>query len=557
MDNLSPRLQILLASVSHCIKQNDGKAFLHGDLLLRQLTGNKELTSNKVKLVVASEVSFEVHKFYQCLGKHIVVNREIESSDKKYHIMTSGFELILDLVPGFDPTRLVAAKEFGHFNIDMLFRDIDTQELRHPPEVSPDVSLLQNLIPPEEWNFEDVLGFVEKKGTFPDIEVDAEQYQRLRDLSLAMTRESLDVSWEEEIERVLLSRHPGSAMKFLSETFVDGMPWTFKVLIDYLIDMDVPVNEEATIETVFDDKKFEKVDLYNDYFLTEKKSFETVEELQHRLTTTVKLFFDSPTLIIPKPYIHRVQAMAGGTLGRCCLGSSGTYFGCGENIDEIDCHLPQFCSAGSDQCLQQHPSFAHISEQNWDTLIVTHREWCPDQVCPEDNAVHCLEDIIDPPVGSSSSSQSSSSSAASCGSCPQYDFHVGTVNTPPVQTYSSSIDPGGCKILRFYLFYHVDFQPFSYWEFSLCADSGGSSDFPGKLEWFLPDEGSDPETYTNDCPSSPTYSDTSSCAGETAPFLGEGLTSGFYNRNIFIKVSEDGGNTGGAFTLTYVATSPT
>lgn len=392
MHNLSPSIQTLLFAVDHCLAKNNSKAYLHGDLLLHELTGNEELSlSNKLTLAISCGSDFKVHNFYKCLLPHIVINREIESSDTKYHIMTSGYELILDLIPNFDPTVLAEALQFGHFNLDMLFRDIRTQELKHPPEVSVEIDFLKNIVQPEDWVFEDIVGFIHNKGVFPDINIDPDQYERLRNLSLATVLESLDVSWEEEIERILLSRHPGSAMQFLSSTFVDGTPWAFKILVDYLIAMDVSINEESTVETVFNQKKFDMVNLYSDYFLTEKKSFETAEEVQHRLTTTLKLFFDSPSMSIPKPYVNRISTMAGGTLGRCCLTSGSVYFGCGQNIDEIDCHLPPLCPEGSTQCLQMHPAFTHIPAQNWASLVITDREWCPNQVCPEDNAVHCLE----------------------------------------------------------------------------------------------------------------------------------------------------------------------
>lgn len=406
MRSLPTVLQALLDTISHCAKQSDSTAYLCGNALLYQLTGNEELLLDKeIKIIIAYDVDFNTHELYQRLIRHIVISREIENSDTRYHIASTGFELKMDLVYQFDPTRLVQARQFGRFNIDMLFYNLSSKELRHPPEVSDDISTLVNINDPEEWVFEDILGFARKIGTFPEIKIDESQKQKLRNTSLATIRESLDVSWDEEIENILLSKHSGSALRFLADTFVDGMPWIFKTLIDYMIFLNVPINEESTIETVFNEKKFNIVDLYNDYFLAEKKAFETSDEIHHRLTTTLKLLFDSPNLVIAKPYVNKIRTMAGGVLGRCCLGSQagGTivFFGCGENIEEEDClGLPVFCQ-NSDSCLKEHPAFAHIPENNWSIITITNREWCPNQVCP-DGDIHCLQEI------SSSSSSSSS-----------------------------------------------------------------------------------------------------------------------------------------------------
>lgn len=396
MHNLPVRLQTLLDTVSHCSQQSDSTAYLYGDALLYQLTGNEELVLNKeINIIIAYDVDFDVRKLYQRLIRYIVISKEIENSDTRYHIASMGYELKMELVYQFDPTRFVQVKQFGRFNIDTLFYNLSTQELRHPPEVSSDTSFLININDPEEWIFEDILGFARKVGTLSEIKIDENQKQKLKNISLGVIQESLDISWDEEIEDILLSRHPGTALLFLTDTFVDGMPWIFKILIDYMISLNVQINEESTIETVFNNKKFNLVNLYSDYFLAEKKSFETSDEIHHRLTTTLKLLFDSPNLVIPKPYVNRIRTMAGGVLGRCCLGSkvAGTiaFVGCGENIDEEDCLLPVFCN-GSDQCLQEHPAFSHISDNVWQTLLVTHHEWCPDQVCPDAASIHCLQE---------------------------------------------------------------------------------------------------------------------------------------------------------------------
>lgn len=584
MHNLPTRLQTLLDTVNHCLRQLDSKAFLYGDALLYQMTGNEGLLLNKeINIIISYDVDFNVNTLYQQLIQRIVINKEIERSETLYHIASMGFELKMNLVFQFDPTRLIQAKQFGRFNFDVLFYDLSTKELRHPPEVSDDISTLTNINDPEGWAFEDILGFARKIGTLSEITIDERQNEHLKNISLAMVPESLDTSWDEEIEDILLSRHPGSALRFLAETFVDGMPWIFKTLVDYMISLDVPINEESTIETVFNEKKFNLTNLYNDHFLAEKQAFETSDEIHHRLTTTLKLLFDSPNLVIPKPYVNRIRTMAGGVLGRCCLGSKVggaiQFFGCGENIEQEDClGLPVFCTGG-DPCLKEHPAFSHIPENNWQLITVTNREWCPDQVCPEgDPPIHCLpptssslsssnssssnsssnssssstsnssssSSLSSSSLSSSSNSSSSSSSGGICKDCPDFDFAI----TPVLDvwnTTSSSIGTDGCKIFRF-IVSQDDLDQGHMFHFTTCdsGGSGGTANFTTLLKGFEP----------GDCPSdfswiSTVCETTRSDLQTTTPQPSISQTG-----NHYIKVEEDGGGSGGTFTLAYTKGLP-
>jgi len=125
------------------------------------------------------------------------------------------------LIYQFDPTRLVEVKKIGRFNTDVLFYNLSSGELRHPPEVSDDVSTLTNINDYKEWEFEDVLGFARTIGTLKGIKLDKLQAKKLSNTSLSSLPESLNTNWDEEIENILLSRYPGTALEFLTRTFVD------------------------------------------------------------------------------------------------------------------------------------------------------------------------------------------------------------------------------------------------------------------------------------------------------------------------------------------------
>jgi len=399
MHNFPTPLQIILDAVKFCSKQFGGDTFVYKDVLLYKLTGNEELLLNKeINIIISHNENFDAHQFYQLLVQQIIINKEIENSNTRCHVISKGFELKIDIVHQFDPTVPDQVKQFGRFNIDTLFYDLSSEALWHPPEHSEDTSMLININDPEDWTFEDILGFARKIGTFKEIKIDENQEKKLKNISLATIQKSPSINWEEELEDILITRYAGTALQFLANTFVDGMPWIFKTFIDYMILLNVPINEESTIETVFNEKKFNLVNSYNDYFLADKKTFETSDEVHHRLTTTLKLLFDSPDLVISKMSVSRIRTMAGEVLGRCCLGSEveGTikFFGCGNNVEEIDClGLPALCPTDSEDCLKNHASFAHIDENSWLFFGSNlKREWCPNQVCPDADNIHCLQE---------------------------------------------------------------------------------------------------------------------------------------------------------------------
>lgn len=393
LNEFPDNIKHFLERIHHCAKKNGYKTFLYGNFALYKITGNKNfLKTQNIKVILSFNSNFNQQEFYQCLTEHINITKETEMSSSKYSFVSS-FNVEIDLVYNFDPTNLDQVKQFGRFNFDVNFYDLDTNIFISPPFLS-DTSTLKNIN--SDWVFEDILGFLIWAGKLPEIKINTEQYKKLRLLSLEALKESLDITWLEQIEDILLLRYSGSALRFAADTFADGKPWIFKVLIDYIISMSVSINDGSNIETVFNEKKYALINLYNDFFLEDKSKEETPEDIQHRLTMILRILFDSPNLDIPRPYINKIRVMSGGILGRCCLGTSVggniSFFGCGNDIEEEDClGLPVNCT-GNNQCLRDHSSFAHIPATNWDLIPVDFREWCPGQICPDANNIHCQKE---------------------------------------------------------------------------------------------------------------------------------------------------------------------
>lgn len=390
MFELPDHISKISDSINECSKKNGLKLFIIEDLALYIFTGNTDfLSSNKLHYIISYDIKFDTNSLYKSLIKKIVINKEVENSKNRYHFVSSGFEIIIDILQNFDPNTDIRGKRF---NFDMITYDIDSKEIKLPLHLN--TSELLNIYDSSSWSFEDVLGFVMWSGKFPSVQINSKQLDKLKLMSLGTLKESLGTTWEEQIEKILLLRRSGCALKFIAFTFIDGTAWVFKVLIDYMISMGIGINDESNIDTVFNDKKYELVDLYNEFFLSTKTQ-ETTEEKTHRLTTTMKLLFDSPNLNIPRPYVSQVRSMAGGILGRCCLGSdiggSIAFFGCGENMTEEECNSYPVSCTDNNPCLREHQSFLHIPDENWDLISVDFREWCPSQVCPDANNIHCLQ----------------------------------------------------------------------------------------------------------------------------------------------------------------------
>lgn len=390
MHKLPEHIRLISRAISACCRILGQKILFCGDVALYMATGDIDVLKlfTIEAIVIADDI--EAERLYKCLRQRITINKEIENSKQLYHFITEGVEIILRSSSDFDPTDINQTATISPFNIGRIFYDLDNDKLVHPDGMS--LSPIKNLL--DRWEFNDIVDLLRYIGTLRDAQVDPEQLNKLSDLSLSSFKEPIDATWEDKIESILLLPKPGTALKFLVTTFIDGAPWVFQRLIDYIIYLNVSLNEDSTIDTVFTNKKFDLIDVYNDFYLSSQKTKETSVDLQKRLTTTLKLLFDSPSLSIPKAHISRAQVMQVGVMGRCCLGvgAGGNIFevACGSPIEKDECQgLEIFCGAGSTECLSEHPAFTGT---DFNLIpLPTHRAWCADQVCPPTGNVDCVD----------------------------------------------------------------------------------------------------------------------------------------------------------------------
>jgi len=93
-------------------------------------------------------------------------------------------------------------------------------------------------------------------------------------------------------------------------TFEDGKEWLFDRLLNLMTVLNVPLNEDVSMDKVFSESKLKLVNVYSEFFLVGDKISESDQEKHHRLTTTLRLIFDTPTLNIKTPYIESVSVLS-------------------------------------------------------------------------------------------------------------------------------------------------------------------------------------------------------------------------------------------------------
>ncbi len=414
MHNFPEQLRNIIEKLNHCARRHDGRLLIRGNLALFAMSGKDEYIKNHIiEAIISHTGDFQYNKFYEYLTQRIVVSRELESSINFCHIISGTHNIKLNIEENFDPHNVNDVYKFGRTNLDAIFYDPNSRSLEYPSRVSLDDNVVKTLS--DTWDINSVISIIEHVGRTSTTEVDPDDLNRLKTMPLSGLDDTADFSWNEKIESILLLPWSGKSLKFMVETFPDGQAWTFQSLVDYMISLNVDISEEADVYSVFNEKKFKIMDLYNEFFLSEKKWEEKPKEIQYRLNTLVKLLFDSPDLNIVRPYINQIGIMAGGVLGRCCIGwnsigqsgPGGDHFdrwNCGNGIDASDCLNSEFlCETGN--CIQQNPSFAHIPDHEWEGFaqfpltIPNLREWCADQICPPDRShVHCTP-TADNPTG--------------------------------------------------------------------------------------------------------------------------------------------------------------
>jgi len=305
MSNLPTKTQDILKAISRSARDGGYTAYLGGELVKTYFIDQYvPCPSNVIDIIISYDIKFDTYRFYNDLIKTITINAELENTSEKYTIISGSYILHFQPKQQFDPL----SNTVGSFTIDQVVVNLHNQKIIDPHDVtqSSDI-LIRHIADSKHWNLKDILGFATKVGSFEKSVIHDEQMLQLQKISLELIKPAIGESTNDLLSDMLLSHYPGKSLEFICNTFQSGRLWLFNRMLDLVSSLNVPISEEVSANSLFSAKKFELINVYNEFFLFDKKQSESGEEKKHRLLTTLRQLFDSPSLSIDIPYIDRVS----------------------------------------------------------------------------------------------------------------------------------------------------------------------------------------------------------------------------------------------------------
>ncbi len=379
-----------LTAIKNAAAAHHIRAFLFGDTIKFEQTGLSQfLSKNTIDVVLSGKV--DVHDFYMTLSNEVTINQEVENSDYRYSVLSDNFILTFELQENFDPKDLASVRDVARFNIDAIFRDLETDEVIDPgnglSSLRSEKPTIKSIIPSEAWTATDILGFALSRGSFEDAIVDESDLISLGKITLGGLREPIDISYKDLVLDILLTLVPGKALSFIGTTFPDGKEWVFGQLLDLMVSFNVPLSSDVTPSSILDDKKLELVNVYNQFFLHGREEYEIPADRKNRIITTLRLLYDSPSLDIRIPYIDRVSVLSSSLFEESTAGGPGSQaislFG-----DDDPCEYGQCPPCDPEDCSPQCCCCHHI-----DILLEAQLR------CHEQIVLSCNEDGSGPAPG--------------------------------------------------------------------------------------------------------------------------------------------------------------
>lgn len=300
------RFDHTLSEIGAAAARHGWNAYLFGNSVKFYITRDSRFHRSPVVNVIISGQDFSVSKFYKSLSQNLTINKEIENTSKKYCVISDSFMLDFVLTDRFDPQ--IDYAKFAKFSVDAVFYDLVSHSIIDPVQGESDLKSQTIKTLDHDWTIKTIMEFAHKVGTFADPKISPSDHSRISNLSISSFKQLPDNT--ELLKSVLLSDLPGKSIRFLLDNFTDGQNWVFSNLINLLIDMNVSIPEDTFTNKVTSAKQMELIDVYSEFFLFEKVNVESPEEKKKRLTTTLRLLVDSPTLSIETPYIDRVTALS-------------------------------------------------------------------------------------------------------------------------------------------------------------------------------------------------------------------------------------------------------
>lgn len=118
-----------------------------------------------------------------------------------------------------------------------------------------------------------------------------------------------DEDYQSIITDVLSSRFPGNAIKTIIQ-LPGGDYWLFNRVLDFLVVNNVSLVEEVSIGNIKNIRKLQLLDAFSNFSSSKRTSFENQKDKYKKITSIVRMLFDTPTADIQPTFIDTVHVMA-------------------------------------------------------------------------------------------------------------------------------------------------------------------------------------------------------------------------------------------------------
>jgi len=291
MDNTGEILDAVLFSAGQC----GAVVFVYGNTGKRLAGLSVSPACESIKIVLSINKQFDANKFYRLLSSKITIHQEVEVTPETHCIISEPFVIYISSKNGFDPQNLSHVLEFTNFTRDAIFYNLTKKEIIDTTDkgISDfESGIIRNINSPSLWTAEDVLGFAKVVGSI-EKEYTVENIDYISKIKLSDLKEPISVTFNDLVIDILTADWPGNALGFIIDTFEDGKYWIFGKALNVASSIGVLVNEDSLPDKVLSKKKLQLVNVYSEFFLSEKTS-ESPDESQGRLLTILKVLFDSP-----------------------------------------------------------------------------------------------------------------------------------------------------------------------------------------------------------------------------------------------------------------------
>lgn len=294
MRNIPEDFQKILTSVALAATTSNVEAFLLRDSAIYMLNEQYIIPS---ALEIALQGKYDFQAFYSSLSQSITVNREILHTDKRYVILVESVYL-LDITGCESAAQLVSLEPT---QARQLLYNIRSRDF-----VQPDAQRVarSGKLNRSSLDVESVVALAHLAGN--DSEADLPEIEQQR---LASVPAVAGFSLTDALGNLLLTRQPGTALRFMRDKFIDGKSWLFERLLELVGSVNVGVSEQSTPDAVLSDKKLDLINVYSEFYLHDRVTPETTELRTKRTNSALRLLFDAPSLGSEQPYIDSVSVL--------------------------------------------------------------------------------------------------------------------------------------------------------------------------------------------------------------------------------------------------------